>query len=273
MSHLSRRQLIGVGGAALGGMLIGSSVAVAEKPTSDTKPWDYHQLDPTAAGKRGYAGFYAGRCCYGVFESIVGPLAEKYGAPYDAFPTRMLAYGKSGVAGFGTLCGALNGAAAAIGLFVGEVNKKDPTSKARDKLITELFTWYETDPLPQFEPTSEEVAANKGRACKMPATCAGSVLCHRSVGIWCEKADCGASSKERSERCARLTGDVAAKTVELLNAYLAGETPKGKPGEEAQSCLSCHGKGKDLDNAKSKMNCTVCHNDGLASMGPDHGAE
>ena len=185
----------------------------------------------------------------------------------------MLAYGKSGVAGYGTLCGALNGAAAAIGLYLGTANKKAPESKARDKLIAELFAWYEQAQLPAFKPTADQAAQVKGKAIDMPATCARSVLCHRSVGVWCKSSGHCASSKERSERCARLTGDVAKKTVELLNAHLAGQKVEGKPSQEAQDCLSCHGKGKSVDNAKTKQNCTVCHSDHLRTMVEDHGAD
>lgn len=272
MNTVSRRHLLGYGGAALGGLLIGANAVSADESKASGKDWEYHRLDPALTAARGYAGYYAGRCCYGVFDAVNGALADKHGAPYDTFPSSMLAFGKSGVAGFGTLCGALNGAGAAIGLYVGAVNKKDPTSKARDKMITDLFSWYEKEALPVFKPTDALLASSKGKDCAVPATCAESVLCHRSVGVWCSKAECGASSKERSERCARLTADVAARTVELLNAHLAGEKPAAQLSAEAQTCLSCHGKGKELDNAKSKMNCAVCHSDDLGTMGPDHGS-
>ena len=56
----------------------------------------------------------AGACMLGAFEPIVRGVADKLGAPYTSFPFAMFAYGAGGVAGWGTLCGCLNGAAAAL---------------------------------------------------------------------------------------------------------------------------------------------------------------
>lgn len=270
MEKISRRQVIGYGGAALAGMLIGGKTAFSSE-TETAQTWAYHKLDPVKTRELGYAGFYTGRCCWSAVNAVVGQLAQMHGAPYNAFPVDLFAYGKSGVAGFGTLCGALNGGAALIGLFVGTPNKKDPSSKDRDKLITELFTWYEKTSLPVFRPTTEQAAAVKGMDVDLPATCADSVLCHRSVGVWCEKSGFTASSKERSDRCARITADVIEKVVMLLNDYSDGVLPKAILSAEATECLSCHGKGNEVDNAKAKMNCVVCHTDNLKTMAEGHG--
>jgi hypothetical protein len=66
---------------------------------------------------------------------------------------------------------------------------------------------------------------------------------------WCKVAsDCfkrkiAYNYKERSERCARLSGSVARKTVELLNEYHKGKL------------VSVKVKGSQ----KTKMNCKECH--------------
>jgi hypothetical protein len=48
---------------------------------------------------------------YAVFRGIVGALGDRFGEPYSWFPFEMMVYGLGGVAGWGTLCGALNSGA------------------------------------------------------------------------------------------------------------------------------------------------------------------
>ena len=52
----------------------------------------------------------------------------------------MLAYGAGGINGWATVCGALNGAAAAFQLL----------SPKPETLIDTLFAWYEGESLPNF---------------------------------------------------------------------------------------------------------------------------
>lgn len=181
---------------------------------------------------------------YGVFTSIVGVLGRTIGEPFRSFPCHMMQYGEGGAGGYGSLCGALNGGAAVIGLF-------ERDKKRREQLIGELCSWYETAALPAYRP------ATPG-AIDVPKSEAQSVLCHVSVRRWCKASGCAANSKERKERCSRLTADVAAKTVELLNRnLLPSPTFAGLPAE-TKSCISCHGK-QDLDDTKGNMNCRSCH--------------
>lgn len=60
-----------------------------------------------------------------------------------------------------------------------------------------------------------------------------------------------------NERCRRLTADVAAKTVELLNANLREPCKFAGLSPEVKSCLSCHGK--ELRDSLGKMRCNACH--------------
>jgi hypothetical protein len=82
-----------------------------------------------------------------------------------------------------------------------------------------------------------------------------------SVTEWCIHADKKVSDAERKERCARVTGDVAAKTVELLNAYFAGTfTSTYVDPSTLTACLGCHGGALD-NNVMTKMDCQPCHGD------------
>ena len=59
------------------------------------------------------------------------------------------------------------------------------------------------------------------------------------------------------ERCRRLTAEVAAKTVELLNANLHEPCKFAGLRPEVKSCLSCHTK--ELHDTMGKMRCNACH--------------
>jgi hypothetical protein len=83
---LSRRDLmknvgmlaVGTGLGSLPLSIAGSAIAqVAEKQAAvPDLPWPYKKIDPLIAAEDAYAGYYKGRCCYGVFEGIVGQLRK-----------------------------------------------------------------------------------------------------------------------------------------------------------------------------------------------------
>ena len=105
----------------------------------------------------------------------------------------MLEANKGGISDWGTICGALYGAAAAYALFWGR--------KERDPMVTELYRWYEQTALPIYQP-GDMAQGVKG---DIPSNPSGSVLCHISVSKWCYNTKLPASGKERSERCGRIT--------------------------------------------------------------------
>jgi hypothetical protein len=241
------------------------SNGTGEQETSSSAPawpWPYAKLDVESVRKRGHQGFYKGDCCYGAFAAMVGALADQVGEPFTRVPTDMMRYGKGGVYGYGTLCGALNGAAAAIQLVCDEATAS--------KVITELMNWYAATPLPtdvanQYAVNHEYLVAQLKTDAALPQNAAGDVLCHVSVSKWCALARYGSGSEQRKERCARLAGDVAAKAVELLNAVddLAFQPILKSPGElQAGGCMACHKPGPDYaagNMTQGKMNCTTCH--------------
>jgi hypothetical protein len=219
------RTAVGVGFVAFGG------VALAGKGRSRTSlPFPYVKLNPETVSHRAYTYYHEHHCAYAVFASIVDELKLKVGAPYTGIPSELLVYGRGGVVGWGTLCGALNGAGAVFTL----------ASKDYKKLIDALYEWYQSTPLPVYTPPGKK---------PYPVSVARSPLCHMSVQRWCKSASrcfgCKVpyNAKERSERCARLSADVAGKVVELLNEYHFGKVApvKVKSAE------------------KTKMECTLCH--------------
>jgi hypothetical protein len=233
MNPINRRQVLGsIGLAAGAGLWSGFSSDLRSAPQAANKPpgaWSYTSLDPDAVAAEAYRLFTDGGCMYGLFGAVVTGLASKLGEPFRSFPMHMMRYGKGGVGGWGSLCGTLNGGAAVIGLV-------EPGKERQTQLVAELFSWYETTPLPSYQPKQHHNSA------AVPKSVSGAVLCHVSVHRWCEASGCEVESGEMTERCRRLTADVAAKTVELLNRNLQKATDFAGLAPEMKSCVSCHGK-------------------------------
>jgi hypothetical protein len=167
----------------------------------------------------------------------------------------MMKYGGAGVSGWGTLCGALNGAAAAIALVVDD--------KTRGPIINEVYGWYGVTALPDYQPKTPKFASIK-------TSVAESQLCHPSVTRWCEASGLKALSPERAERCAWLTASVVRYTVDLLNkqADARFKASFALPAS-VTGCLSCHGKAGIVENvhASNQTTCTSCH-DTLSTSHP-----
>lgn len=247
---LSRRQMLtALGGAVVGGALVSAMPAAAAPALPAGQVWTPHKLDAAVSAPYAHEGYWhkGYGCCYGVFYSIVGRMGELHGAPYNQYPFHMMEVGKSGISEWGTICGALLGAASAFALFWGR--------KERDAMVDELFRWYEQTSLPVYDPGADSRVPDA-----IPATVAGSVLCHISVSKWSMETGIDANSKVRSERCGRLTADVAVKAIEIMNAKIDGTfvSAFGTPDSVA-SCTSCHGKGKESPMLKGKQDCTPCH--------------
>lgn len=261
MNLVTRRQMLATIGVTAGACSLSCSRESQSKSHTgkDNKPasaWKYSMLSAEDTAQQAYADTDKGHCMYGVFAPVMQQLGEKYGEPYSSFPVEMMTYGAGGTGGWGTLCGALNGGSALIGLFV-----RDETQQKQ--LISELFKWYETAELPAFQPAKPVVKM------AMPVSVSNSVLCHVSTTKWCKVSGKKAFGKERKERCRRLTADVAGKTVSLLNAHFAA-LPVTSPATPPKStgCAACHtAKDSTIQNSRGKMSCTPCH-----TMGDKHPA-
>lgn len=188
------------GGAELPSKEVLNYTYVEKSEDAAVHPFEYQKLDFSTAVERGRAGYYnKGNCCIGCADAIIGELADNAGYPFNQIPIDAFANGGSGY-GLGTLCGALGGAVAAIGLVCDGDDAKE--------LTKELFSWYTSTELPIYQPDIE-----------LPTTVSPSVNCADSVGTFMEESGYAHGDPERKERCACLTGDVAGKTVELLNAH------------------------------------------------------
>ena len=228
---------------------------------------EYAVVDPQKVADAAYENYAVGRCMHTTFMAIVSAVAEALetqdplaAREIASFPFHMMRYGGSGAGGFGSLCGSLNAAMAAVGLFASD-------SKTRGALLTELGLFYERTMLPTYVPKD----ADKDEG--YPQTISNSLLCHISSGKWCELAQARADSPERTERCSRLSADVARFTVELLNRNFAAlnssETAPVvafKRSEPTATCVACHDKKGDVSNIIGQMSCNECH----PTQTPDH---
>jgi len=293
MKDLQRRKFIKgaavLSGAAICGVASVNTAKAANSIPEDfvppPMPWGYQELDPEYVRKLGHLGYYLEECGGGAFWAIMTALKEKIGYPYtltpmptkekfieilegkhkgEPHPQVMMQHGVGGLMNYGSLCGAPNGAAAAITCII-------PFKEAKD-VVQRLLRYYETEAFPNKK--SNEYAVNgeflvpKYKSQKaLPRSPSHSVLCHVSVGKWCENSGYASGSKERSERCARVTADTAAMAVTLLNAHMKGNLETVFPmklSQETVSCRVCHFKGKNFEAGqftRGSMECSSCHND------------
>ncbi len=244
---LGRRRwvkLVGGGAVATGALSLPARVgAEVTGPAAGMRklPWPYKPIDADLAADRAYQSYLKGHCMFGSFEAIVGAVADRLGEPYTSFPFELFVYGAGGVQGWGTLCGALNGSAAAFQLL----------SAKPDALTDALFAWYEREALPDYVP----------KAAKFPnvKSVAGSPLCHVSISRWTEAASKKSYSAERKDRCGVLTAAVARHAVHLLNLQAEGKALPVALDKATQECSACHEKGGELENTRTKMGCNACH--------------
>jgi len=206
---VSRRQVL----AGVGGFVVAAGVTAVLPQSmyatgkSTASSWLPRKLDPEVSAAVAYEGYWEeGRGCgYGAFKGIIGVMG-RYGEPYSRFPVWMMAYASAGIGKWGTVCGALNCAAAAFGLLY---QKKD-----LEQLVDALFSWYEKAALPEFIPKNPRINVETEKLVT------DSVLCHVSLSRWCYETDNKVNSMERAERCSRVVADVTRKAVELLNGRI-----------------------------------------------------
>lgn len=175
--------------------------------------WEPRRADPSGLANLTYREFCLTGlgCGYSAFAGLIKTFAAQFGAPYDSFPFQLMSNRRGRYSGAGKTCGALIGAGAAITIFWGR--------QAGEPLIKELYDWYATTSLPVYAPSAEVLAqtGGKGRDIPMPVSVAGSPLCTDSQVNWVRACDLKVQEQDKKERCGRLTVDVAAKAMELLN--------------------------------------------------------
>ena len=222
-------------------------------------PYPYAAIDPEVARVKAHTLYYSGQdCCAGAFGGIVECLKETVGDPWTTFPIEIMLFGRGGGVGWGSICGTLNGAAALVSL----VTEKAPSGA----LINEIWGYATTANLPSdaANAATYEIINYSG---EMAQNISGSPLCHAMVSQWNIVAGAKTGDPARKERCARLTGDIAAKTAEVLNAHFASTfTATFTDPESNATCMACHG-GAAFNNVMTHMECAPCHN-----TAPVHGS-
>ena len=203
----TRRDFLKTSGKLLAGVALATAASPLLKVTAEAAPvlnpapypFAYVKLDPQATLERGYKSFYSfGGCGMGAFDAIIGQLADTVGYPFDQVPVQMLASASGGF-GAGTMCGSLAGAVMAVGLVCEPADAK--------AVVKDLFAWYRVQPFPGYQP---EI--------KNPTTVANSIDCLDSCSAFMEVAKVTMADDARKARCASVTGETAAKAVELINA-------------------------------------------------------
>ena len=162
MKGFTRREVLSSVGLAAGAGLLAcrdAEVRAGEDGGSDaSKGRTLVPLDAAVVADKAYRIYPEGACMYATFASIVSSLGELVGEPYRSFPVEMMRYGEGGISGWGSVCGALNGAAAVIGLIY---PGKDGSRRA--ELIAELFSWYEQSQAPQVSPRADRRSHRRSR--------------------------------------------------------------------------------------------------------------
>ena len=232
--ELSRRELFLKAGKVAAGaaVLTAGGLSLASETKAKVKyPWPYIKLNPDEAAQIAYENWYKNFCCYAVTSGILMPLQKKVGEPYTSFPIESTRWGHGGAVGWGTLCGTLTGVGIVTGLAAG---------RDGERILNDVIAWYTDTEFPIFKPENPKTQIKNINKSDSP-------LCHISVGRWMKKEGVKFFTPQRAERCARLSADVASKTVKLLNAWTDG------------TYISVHGSQTKMHEMPAQNNCDDCH--------------
>ena len=181
-------------------------------------------------------------------------MKEKVGYPWTTLPDFMFAHAASGYGGQGALCGALGACAALINIV--EYDKE----KTYATIVDDMMSWYSNASFPTER--FDDLSPNPKQIQTIPK----SPLCHTSVSQWTMAAGTQVTSKEKKQRCAKVTGEVVYWTVEHLNLRAEGKWQPAKwvPAKEVAHCVECHGpegKADGMNHQQGHSDCLLCHGD------------
>jgi hypothetical protein len=283
---MSRRKFLAGAGLVLGAASV-SGVALLKDAdpaaaAAPAIPWYYpstpaDQPAPEAVARRAYEIYFRSGCAEAAWGSCIEALAAVPGAQAEqwaSLPANLFRFGGGGIAGWGTICGTLNGAAAFISMAVGQNLADDGVTKVwthRNNLINGVFQYYNETPLPtnnayksaqgvfqglgSWTPAAPAVAPIKNA----PSSTANSPLCHSSLVQWTETTGNRDQSPAQRDRCGKACFDVARVTIEMLNTYFELKSAPSVPLDPSvAACGTCH---KEYTGAK--MACGSCHDNTL----------
>lgn len=180
---------------------------------------------------------------------------------WGSLPANIFRFGAGGVAGWGTVCGTINAAAAVIGMVVADGGH-------RTTLTNAIFQYYATTPLPtnaawkshqkvlglttDWAPTPVPIE-------NAPSSVADSPLCHSSLVQWTMTTGAANGGPLQKDRCGKACFDITRKMTELLNAYFQAATvPSVTLDPAVAACGACH-----ATYTGAKMACGSCHDNTL----------
>ncbi len=228
-------------------------------------PWPYPMggLDVEALRKAAYTNHktkYPG-CGYCTSQTLIEAIGNALAAegaasnPWKLLPLGLYKFANGGVLGWGTICGALNGAIAVMTLL----GKQGAVGEA-------LLDYFGTAELPTSMLVGWTPPGSTAPLAAIPATVSNSPLCHVSASKWAAVAGVPVSSALKAERCVRLVTDIVARTAELLNlSFTGGSVAPWAPLATYAECYGCHTKADMVPSEQGKMDCTDCHADVIPS--------
>jgi hypothetical protein len=276
---MSRRKFLAGAGLVLGAasvsgvaLLRDADPAVAE---GAAVPWPYplaaaDQPNPEALARRAFEVYMGGQgCCEATWWPFVESLSAATGGAttWATLPKNIFRFGAGGVAGWGTVCGTLNAAAAVVNMVVA-----NPAH--RTTLTNGIFQYYAETALPTNDTWKSYQKAlglttdwtpNTLPLENVPSSTANSPLCHSSLVQWTMTTGAANGGPLQKDRCGKACFDVTLKLTQLLNTYFQAITPSATPSPAAvpldpavAACGACH-----ATYTGAKMACGSCHDNTL----------
>ncbi|MDO4569216.1 MAG: C-GCAxxG-C-C family protein [Planctomycetia bacterium] len=185
------------------------------------KTWNYVTLDPEKCAQLAYDFYDPWGCMYGAIKAGMTVYAEaieetnpEIAATCRNFPFLALRAGKTGCGAMESLCGALNGSAFFMGLFV-------PDYGELCQLIQKVGDYIKETPMPQFHPQNDKHP-------NFVQSVSHSILCKDNTTVWLAQDPSPEHRLLRPERCMRYTATVLAFATTLLNEYFAQKEKEKK---------------------------------------------
>lgn len=262
---MSRRVFLTSAGTVIGAAAAGVGLTRLAAPAAAAPagvPWPYPttieaQPVPERLARRAYELYWQSGCCEASWWPFVEALSAEHPDTWGTLPRNLFRFGGGGVAGWGTICGVLNAAAALVGVTVG-------TSAHRANLTDAVMQYYANTALPTKsawksyrgslglgDPWDPAVKPLRN----VPTSTSHSPLCLPSLAQWTMTSGANDDTPRQRDRCAKACFDVTRKVAELLNTYFQiSSAPPVALDPSVEACRTCH-----LTYTGDKMACSSCH--------------